>query len=499
LKNCRTFIFHFFKHSLKQTFALRKIVNCRNRHTIRAGSEEQMKSPKNTNITLSLLLGLVILLPHKVLATGNSGSSSKLKVTFEISPGKEREHSRRGRDESIKSLLMPVQKIDFKKNSPNWQNLKLQSTPAFKYKDSCFNSRIRTASSMEIGNPTGLSSIQFTMDAGRTRINDGHGHSCLLRAQPLSLQFSKALDTRTAENYQLRLILDLSQSHVVFDRTQGCIFNPVFRAYLTWKDNQCPTKPSHHGHEDDEDDDDDRDDHGHGLKGQLSRLFDRDDRDDDDDHHGKRCGHHSSKKCDHTLEVPVITPTPVPTPTPTPTPVPTPTPSPTPTPVPTPEPTPTPVPTPTPSPTPTPVPTPEPTPTPVPTPTPSPTPTPVPTPEPTPTPSPTPTPVPTPTPAPEPVPAPAAPVLSRFRPTELFSNDIIVIWTTDIPSTSQVRVLNEADGSQITTLEDDNFVTQHSLVIHDLQPNTKYTLQAISRSQAGGVGASSLIKVRTLP
>ena len=68
---------------------------------------------------------------------------------------------------------------------------------------------------------------------------------------------------------------------------------------------------------------------------------------------------------------------------------------------------------------------------------------------------------------------------------------IIVSWTTDEASTSQVEY-GEGTGSNYPqkTGQDDNLVTNHTVIISGLTPSKVYHLRVVSRDKAGNVGNS---------
>ncbi len=68
---------------------------------------------------------------------------------------------------------------------------------------------------------------------------------------------------------------------------------------------------------------------------------------------------------------------------------------------------------------------------------------------------------------------------------------LIVSWTTDEASTSQVEY-GEGTGTtyQQKTGQDDNLVTNHTVIISGLTPSKVYHLRAVSRDKAGNVGTS---------
>jgi hypothetical protein len=89
------------------------------------------------------------------------------------------------------------------------------------------------------------------------------------------------------------------------------------------------------------------------------------------------------------------------------------------------------------------------------------------------------------------------PVISNFAVREVLSNDVLVNWTTDIDSTTQVLVTEVSTGVQTLTSADNLLRTSHNVQVSGLQPGTTYTLQAISISADMGKTMSSAITVTT--
>lgn len=89
------------------------------------------------------------------------------------------------------------------------------------------------------------------------------------------------------------------------------------------------------------------------------------------------------------------------------------------------------------------------------------------------------------------------PLINSFTVDEVTLTDIFVSWTTDIPATSQVLVINTTTGERYLTTTDNMLRTNHSVHIDGLSPNTTYRLQAVSISQDLGKGISSAVEVTT--
>jgi hypothetical protein len=68
---------------------------------------------------------------------------------------------------------------------------------------------------------------------------------------------------------------------------------------------------------------------------------------------------------------------------------------------------------------------------------------------------------------------------------------LIVSWTTDEPSTSQVEFGEGSGGSYTSkTVEDNKLVTDHIVIISELSPSKTYHLRAVSRDKANNAGNS---------
>ena len=115
----------------------------------------------------------------------------------------------------------------------------------------------------------------------------------------------------------------------------------------------------------------------------------------------------------------------------------------------------------------------------------------------TPTPSITPTPTltitPTPTPTPSPCPNPVC--ISSENESNITANSVTITWTTNVPATSQVEYIS-ATYSLATTPINNNLVTNHSVVINNLQPDNTYNYRAISTA-SGYTARGSQFSFRT--
>jgi len=89
------------------------------------------------------------------------------------------------------------------------------------------------------------------------------------------------------------------------------------------------------------------------------------------------------------------------------------------------------------------------------------------------------------------------PVISNLRATEVLLTGVFLAWNTDIPATSQVKLVNKSTGQVIVTNSDNGLRTNHSVQVMDLQPDTVYTVQAASVSEDLGKSLSAIIEIKT--
>lgn len=90
------------------------------------------------------------------------------------------------------------------------------------------------------------------------------------------------------------------------------------------------------------------------------------------------------------------------------------------------------------------------------------------------------------------------PKILNFRITELTSSDVFVAWMTDIPSTSQVLIVEVATGIARLTATDNVLRKNHNLQVSGLlNPNVLYTIQAISVSEDLGRAISEPLQFAT--
>jgi peroxiredoxin len=76
------------------------------------------------------------------------------------------------------------------------------------------------------------------------------------------------------------------------------------------------------------------------------------------------------------------------------------------------------------------------------------------------------------------------PVISEAKVSDITETNAIITWQTDEPATSQVMIC-ESDGGCTWTEPDENLVTDHSVNLSDLKPNTTYHFTATSTDAKG--------------
>ncbi|MCB0342701.1 MAG: hypothetical protein H6626_02150 [Pseudobdellovibrionaceae bacterium] len=82
------------------------------------------------------------------------------------------------------------------------------------------------------------------------------------------------------------------------------------------------------------------------------------------------------------------------------------------------------------------------------------------------------------------------PLITEFTVIDSLDGEITVSWTTDIPSTAQVRIVDLGTGQETVTDSDNVLRTSHSQVIRGLVPGNEYSLQGISISDSYGKARS---------
>ncbi len=90
------------------------------------------------------------------------------------------------------------------------------------------------------------------------------------------------------------------------------------------------------------------------------------------------------------------------------------------------------------------------------------------------------------------------PLITDFNVLEVFFDGAIVSWSTDLPATSQLLIINKSTGQRIETKSDNFLRTQHQIIIQGLQSETEYTIQAVSISGSLGATISDPIPLTTL-
>ncbi len=81
------------------------------------------------------------------------------------------------------------------------------------------------------------------------------------------------------------------------------------------------------------------------------------------------------------------------------------------------------------------------------------------------------------------------PYISSLTPSDVTTNSVLISWTTSLPATSQVDYgLDDTYGN--STNLDNNLVTNHSVSVYGLTPNTGYHYQVESTTPAGGDAVS---------
>lgn len=93
------------------------------------------------------------------------------------------------------------------------------------------------------------------------------------------------------------------------------------------------------------------------------------------------------------------------------------------------------------------------------------------------------------------------PVISGFQIqiTDSIRTDAYFDWTTDIPASSQIRLINQSSGAEILTSSDNLLRTSHQVHVTGLTPGTTYQAQAVSVSQDLGTSMSAPLTFTTEP
>lgn len=91
----------------------------------------------------------------------------------------------------------------------------------------------------------------------------------------------------------------------------------------------------------------------------------------------------------------------------------------------------------------------------------------------------------------------APPVISGFRVVEIFSSGVILAWQTDVPSSSQVKIVNKATGTVILTDSDNALRKDHLVQLMGLESGVSYTAQAVSIGEDLGHALSESFEFTT--
>lgn len=89
------------------------------------------------------------------------------------------------------------------------------------------------------------------------------------------------------------------------------------------------------------------------------------------------------------------------------------------------------------------------------------------------------------------------PVITDFATGEVSITDVSLVWQTDIPASTQVRIINVATGEEILTAADNMLRTSHVVKVTGLRSETTYKAQAVSISQDLGNTLSQEITFTT--
>ncbi len=90
-----------------------------------------------------------------------------------------------------------------------------------------------------------------------------------------------------------------------------------------------------------------------------------------------------------------------------------------------------------------------------------------------------------------------APVIANFMTNEIFSSGVFLSWETDLPASSQVKIVNKATGEVVLTAADNALRTTHSVQVLGLAPGTDYTAQAVSITADLGRDLSDILNFTT--
>ncbi len=88
-----------------------------------------------------------------------------------------------------------------------------------------------------------------------------------------------------------------------------------------------------------------------------------------------------------------------------------------------------------------------------------------------------------------------APKITNFQVGDLGDGTLVATWTTDVPATSQLRLVNTATGSETLTTSDNVLRTAHTVVVQGLSLQVTYQVQAISITETFGKGLSEIKEI----
>lgn len=89
----------------------------------------------------------------------------------------------------------------------------------------------------------------------------------------------------------------------------------------------------------------------------------------------------------------------------------------------------------------------------------------------------------------------SAPIISEFVAVASFPDGVVFSWKTDIPATSQLKLVNNESGDVLQTKTDDTLRTDHSVQVMGLALGHTYAAQVVSVSEDLGYGLSEFIEV----
>lgn len=90
----------------------------------------------------------------------------------------------------------------------------------------------------------------------------------------------------------------------------------------------------------------------------------------------------------------------------------------------------------------------------------------------------------------------SAPIISEFVVVTALADGVILSWKTDIPATSQVKLVNNDSGEVIQTQTDHTLRTEHSVQVTGLALGHTYAAQVVSVSEDLGYSLSDIVEVK---